>query len=152
VRAAVEQSALGFRPAANAKAREKHLEIIREELEQHFRPEFLNRLDGVVTFDYLNQDAVRRIFDLELAKMRKRLAPKKIQVEVSPEAMDRLIQTGYSEKTGARGLRRIIEERVEDPLSEMIILGQVHQGDSARLDVEDNEIRLHVLEAQHKGK
>ncbi len=149
VGATTKQSALGFRPSASEHAREKQLEIIREELEQHFRPEFLNRLDAVVTFDYLNPEAVKKIFEMEIVKVQKRLVPRKIKVEVSPEASDHLIQCGYSERTGARGIRRIIEERIEDPLSEMIIMGQVHSGDVARLDLEEGSLRMHVMET-HK--
>ena len=148
VRAATEQSALGFRGGASSKQREKQLEVIREELEQHFRPEFLNRLDAVVSFDYLNEESVRKIFDMEILKVLKRLLARKIKIEVSSEAAEHLIQKGYSEKTGARGIRRMIEEKVEDPLSEMIIMGQIHNGDSARLEIDDGALRMQVLVPQ----
>lgn len=151
VRAATDQSALGFRPSANARQREKQLEVIREELEQHFRPEFLNRLDAVVTFDYLNPESVRKIFDMELVKVQKRLQVRKIGIEISSEATEFLIQKGYTEKTGARGVRRMIEEKLEDPLSEMIIMSQIHPGDMARLDLEDGALRMHVLEPNRQA-
>ncbi|HVR75673.1 MAG TPA: ATP-dependent Clp protease ATP-binding subunit, partial [Planctomycetota bacterium] len=134
------------------RAREKQVEVIREELQHHFRPEFLNRLDAVVTFDFLDEGAVRSIFHLEFAKVQKRLVKKAIQVEITPEAMEFLITAGYTEKTGARGLRRIIEERIEDPLSEMIILAQVHAGDVVRVDLEGDHIHVHALEAHREGK
>jgi ATP-dependent Clp protease ATP-binding subunit ClpC len=146
-----EQS-LGFRPASNQRAREKRLEAIRSELEQHFRPEFINRLDAIVVFDPLDHDAVRRIFELELTKVQKRLGTRKIKIEVSPEASEQLIQSGYSEKTGARGIRRAIEERIEDPLSEMIIMGQLHAGDTARVDVEEGYLRVHLLQADKQAQ
>ncbi|HZN57870.1 MAG TPA: ATP-dependent Clp protease ATP-binding subunit [Planctomycetota bacterium] len=147
VRVATEQSALGFRPAANSRQKEKQMEIIRDELEHHFRPEFLNRLDAVVAFDYLTPDSVRLIFEMELIKVQKRLNSRKIKIEISKEASEHLIERGYSEKTGARGVRRIIEEKVEDPLSEMIIMGQVHSGDVARLEIDGTSLRMQILEA-----
>ncbi|MBI4602558.1 MAG: ATP-dependent Clp protease ATP-binding subunit [Planctomycetes bacterium] len=143
---------LGFRSAANPRTRERQVEAVRAELEGHFRPEFLNRLDAIVTFDALSPGAVRRIFDLELGKVQARLAARKVKTDLSPEVVDRLIQTGYTEKTGARGIRRAIEERIEDPLSEMIILGQVRSGDTVRFEVEDGDLRAHVLEAHRQAQ
>lgn len=151
VREACEQSALGFRGGATNTQREKQLEVIQEELEQHFRPEFLNRLDAVVTFDFLGEESLRKIFTMEFTKVQKRLDSRKIKIEVSSEAAEHLIQRGYSEKTGARGVRRMIEEKVEDALSEMIIMGQIHGGDTARLQLEDGALRMHLLVPQDQA-
>jgi ATP-dependent Clp protease ATP-binding subunit ClpC len=141
-----EQSSLGFRPAASSREREKRLEVIRAELESHFRPEFLNRLDAVVSFEHLSREAVRKIFDLELAKVRRRLEARRIGVEIEPRAMELLIGAGTSDKTGARGIRRVIEERIEDNLSEMIILGRVKPGDTVQVDIEDDAIEIRTVE------
>jgi ATP-dependent Clp protease ATP-binding subunit ClpC len=146
VSAALTNSKLGFRGTVSAREQERQLETIREELEAQFRPEFLNRIDGVVTFNYLGEKAVRQIFDLELKKVEKRLESRRLRIEVTPEAVDRLIACGYSEKTGARGIRRVLEERIEDPLSEMILLGQIHAGDTARVEVEDGAVRVLALQ------
>jgi ATP-dependent Clp protease ATP-binding subunit ClpC len=139
-----EQSSLGFRTGASPRETEKQREVVRAEIEAHFRPEFLNRLDAIVTFDYLSLEAVERIFDLELKKLERRLDGRRIRVEVDRKARDFLIQAGYSERTGARGIRRVIEERIEDPLSEMIILGQIHNGGLARIEMEGGSLRFRV--------
>jgi ATP-dependent Clp protease ATP-binding subunit ClpC len=139
-----DQSSLGFRSGGQNGARSKQLEVIKEELQHHFRPEFLNRLDAVVTFDYLDRESVRKIFALELAKVRDRLAARQIEVEMDDEAMERIIDIGFNDRSGARGIRRVIEEQVEDPLSEMIILGQVQPGHTALVGLEGGELKISV--------
>ena len=138
----------GFRQNADDSERALQLAMITEELETHFRPEFLNRLDAIVTFDYLAGDAVRRIIDLELTKIHDRLATHNLSLSVSSEVLEKVIKDGYSEKSGARGLRRILEEVIEDPLSEMIILGQIQEGQTAQIDLETGKIGVRVLEEQ----
>jgi ATP-dependent Clp protease ATP-binding subunit ClpC len=146
VSATLEHSSLGFRPSAKTHEREAQLSLVREELEGHFRPEFLNRLDAVVTFDFLGPDAVRSIFDLELQKLERRLEPRKIQLDMEPKAVEELIRLGYSERSGARGIRHVIEDKINDPVSELIILGQIHPGDHARISFESDVIRVTVQE------
>jgi ATP-dependent Clp protease ATP-binding subunit ClpA len=121
--------------------------MVHDRLNEHFRPEFLNRVDSVVVFDYLDPEAVKEIFNLELAKIRSRLESRNIQLEITPEAQDYLISVGYSERSGARGIRRVLEEQVEDPLSEMIILGKTRPGDQARIDLESGAPRVEVLQS-----
>jgi ATP-dependent Clp protease ATP-binding subunit ClpC len=145
---ALKQGGLGFRSANSEDDNRQRQRMVIEELESHFRPEFLNRVDAVVSFIYLEEAAVREIFRLELGKVQKRLEARQIRLEVSPEAEQFLICFGYNERTGARGLRRAIEERVEDPLSEMIILSQVNSGDLTRLGLEDGSLRMTVLQSQ----
>jgi ATP-dependent Clp protease ATP-binding subunit ClpC len=141
-----EQGDLGFRkPSDNADA-DRQRDLIWKNLEANFRPEFLNRLDAVVNFNYLSPEAIKSIFDLELKKVQKRLQKRGLKVEISSEAAHHMVNSGYSNKTGARGIRRIIEERIEDPLSEMIILGQIRSGDSTRVDLADGTVRVSVLE------
>ncbi|MCH2373951.1 MAG: ATP-dependent Clp protease ATP-binding subunit [Planctomycetes bacterium] len=148
VSTSISQSRLGFRQNADDSERALQLAMITEELETHFRPEFLNRLDAIVTFDYLAGDAVRRIIDLELTKIHDRLATHNLSLSVSSEVLEKVIKDGYSEKSGARGLRRILEEVIEDPLSEMIILGQIQEGQTAQIDLETGKIGVRVLEEQ----
>ena len=151
VSSSLSNSKLGFRTTAGDHEREQQLELIREELEGHFRPEFLNRVDAVVTFDYLDEEAAAKIFEIELRKVDERLAPRELRVEVTPEAAATMISKSFSEKTGARGIRRVIEERVEDPLSEMILLNEIQAGDTARIELDhNNTIQIRVLESQKK--
>ena len=143
--ASLTASQLGFRTTSGHAEREKQLELIKQELETYFRPEFLNRLDAIVTFDYLDRDAARTIFSLELAKVCARLRSRDIEVTVESEAVERMIDVGFNEKSGARGIRRVIEEFVEDTLSEKILLGQVRNGDTAHMTLEHGEVRLDVV-------
>jgi ATP-dependent Clp protease ATP-binding subunit ClpC len=143
---AVEQGGLGFRQSSSRADADRKRDLIWSELEANFRPEFLNRLDAVVSFDYLNTDAVRSIFSLELEKVQQRLKKRELRLEISTEAAEHLIDAGYGDKTGARGIRRIIEECIEDPLSEMIILGQIGPKDVAKVDLEDGVVRVRVPE------
>ena len=144
VQRSLSQSKLGFRPDAEDSERDQQLGLIHEELEEHFRPEFLNRLDAVVTFDYLNHDAIAEIFKLEVNKIRQRLERHDLQLEMSDEAIERILELGYNEKTGARGIRRVLEERIEDPLSELIILGQIQAGQTARAELDQDQIDITV--------
>jgi len=145
-KASLTKGGLGFRQSEDGTDQEQARRCIVEELESHFRPEFLNRLDAIVTFDFLSREDVTEIFTLELSKIQERLVERELQLEVDDEARDELLEMGFSERTGARGIRRTLEEKIEDPLSEMIILGQVRAGDNIRLGVEDGSLRMYVPE------
>jgi ATP-dependent Clp protease ATP-binding subunit ClpC len=93
------------------------------ELKKSFRPEFLNRVDGVVVFHALSKEHIRKIVDLMLASVMKQLAEKGIKLEVSEAAKDFLGEKGYDEVFGARPLRRVIQDRIEDKLSEELLRG-----------------------------
>jgi ATP-dependent Clp protease ATP-binding subunit ClpC len=149
-KASLHQGGLGFRVSEGQDRREQARKAAIDELENHFRPEFLNRLDAVVTFDFLDRDQVREIFRLELAKIQARLVERQIQLEVSVDAREYLIDAGFSDRTGARGIRRTLEERVEDPISEMIILAQVRAGDAVRLGVEDGSLRMFLPQSTRR--
>jgi ATP-dependent Clp protease ATP-binding subunit ClpC len=97
---------------------EKMKQTLQGELENQFKPEFLNRLDEVVCFHKLNHEDLVQIIDLEVAKLAKRLQSKGLELEITHEAKDFLIERGTDEKFGARPLRRAIEQYVEDSLSE----------------------------------
>ena len=99
----------------------KMKEVLKIELEDHFRPEFLNRLDEVIVFHKLTHDNLVSIVDLELDKLAARMAEKGIELEVDREAKDFLVEHGTDEKFGARPLRRAIEQHLEDPLSEAML-------------------------------
>jgi ATP-dependent Clp protease ATP-binding subunit ClpC len=91
------------------------------EVERHFRPEFLNRIDELIVFNPLSADDLRRIIDLQLADVMERLADRGIALTLTPEATDFLIKKGYNEDYGARPLRRAIERFIEDPLAEELL-------------------------------
>ncbi len=113
---------------------------VHEELKQHFRPEFLNRVDDVVVFPQLTQDEIVRIVDLMIARLGSRLAEKDMRIELTDEAKKVLAEKGYDPVLGARPLRRTIQRDIEDVLSEKILFGQVHAGDTIVVSAEGEGI------------
>jgi len=117
------QSTFGFEKRDENLSYEKMRNMLKQELENHFRPEFLNRVDEVVVFHKLMHRDLTKIVDLELSKVQKRLKDHGLTLELTDEARDFLLEKGTDEKFGARPLRRAIEQYVEDPLSENILRG-----------------------------
>jgi len=113
------------------------------ELKKTFRPEFLNRIDGVVVFHSLTKEHIRKIVDLMLATVNEQLAEKGIKLEVTDAAKDLLGEKGYDEVFGARPLRRVIQNMVEDKLSEDLLRGKFQTGDTVVVDAEEEEIVVH---------
>ena len=141
-------STIGFASRTDAaKTREESYERMKEkllgELKKTFRPEFLNRVDGVVVFHSLTKEHIRQIVDLMLATVTQQLAEKKVKLEVTDAAKDFLGEKGYDEVYGARPLRRVIQDRVEDKLSEDLLGGKFQAGDTVVVDLEDGEIVVH---------
>jgi ATP-dependent Clp protease ATP-binding subunit ClpC len=143
-----KRSTLGFSPQGDdAKTQQRSYEAMRdkllEELKKNFRPEFLNRIDGVVVFHSLNRENIRQIVDLLLASVSKQLAEKGIKLEVTESAKDLLGEKGYDEVFGARPLRRVIQNMVEDKLSDSLLRGHFREGDTALVDREGDDIVVH---------
>jgi len=141
-------STIGFAAhGEEAKSREDAYERMKEkllgELKKTFSPEFLNRVDGVVVFHSLTKEHIRKIVDLMLAQVSKQLGEKEIKLEVTDAAKDLLGEKGYDEVFGARPLRRVIQDMIEDKLSESFLRGKFQPGDTAVVDVEEGEIVVH---------
>src|SRR5262249_25525810 len=98
-------------------------ERLKVAIEKYFRPEFLNRLDDVIVFHALNKENLKQIVDIELSKVRSRLADRGLELVLTDEAKAYIIEKGYNPDYGARPLRRAIENMIEDPLSEEILRG-----------------------------
>jgi len=111
----------------------------------HFKPEFLNRLDEVVIFDALTRDELTHIVDLQLALLEKRLAVRRITIDVTDAAKAWLADTGYDPAYGARPLRRLIQSALGDPLARMLIAGQVTDGGSVHVEVAEGGLILTPL-------
>jgi len=109
---------------------------VTEELKQHFRPEFLNRVDDVVVFPQLTQDEIIEIVDLFISRLEGRLADKGMGIELTAAAKVLLATRGYDPAMGARPLRRTIQREIEDHLSEKILFGEIKSGDIIAVDVE----------------
>jgi len=121
-------SALGFTVPDELKAQQESYERMKEkllgEMKKTFRPEFLNRIDGVVVFHSLTKEHIRKIVDLMLVTVTQQLAEKEIKLEVTEAAKDFLGEKGYDEVFGARPLRRVIQDMIEDKLSEDLLRGK----------------------------
>jgi len=116
-----------------------------EALKRVFRPEFLNRLDGVIVFRSLSKEHIQEIVSLELNKVAERLQEHDLSLTATPEAIDLLADMGYDPEMGARPLRRVIQQKVEDPLSDAVLSGQYQPGDKIIVDVEIREDETDIV-------
>jgi len=142
-----QQRSIGFgaqsdEPQDALRGYDEMRDILMEELKHIFRPEFLNRVDSVIVFHALTREEIADIVNLELNKVRQRLAELTITLEATEAAKALLADEGYSEEYGARPVRRVIQNRVEDALSDGILAGAFCEGDTIVVDAEDGEIIL----------
>ena len=128
---------LGFGPANESKGSHDRMKTkVTEELKQHFRPEFLNRVDDTIVFHKLSQEEILTIVDLMIAKVDERLKDRDMGLELLPAAKMLLAERGYDPVLGARPLRRTIQREIEDNLSEKILFGELKAGQIVTVDVE----------------
>ncbi len=109
---------------------------VKELLKAHFRPEFLNRIDEVILFHTLSREQLNKIVDVQLDYLRKRLATRGLQLELSDEAKKLLGEEGYDPTYGARPLKRVIQQRIENPLASRILDGDFAEGDTIHVDID----------------
>ncbi len=121
---------------------------VREVLRQHFRPEFLNRVDEIVVFHALDRAQLRQIVDIQLARLRRLLKDRQITIELTDKAKDVVVAEGYDPAFGARPLKRVIQHKVADPLATDILLGKVESGDHVLVDAIGDELTFTVIETQ----
>ncbi|GBD22465.1 Negative regulator of genetic competence ClpC/MecB [bacterium HR29] len=146
-------SQLGFAVSSKeeAKTHEERYKRMKEkvlaELKNVFKPEFLNRIDSTVVFQPLTKEHIREIVDLELQQVTKQLASRGITLQVTLAAKDWLGEHGYDQVFGARPLRRLIQENVEDRLSEMLLAGEFGRGDTVVIDRAEGEDGLSITKA-----
>ncbi len=130
-------ASLGFGPAHESKGSHDRMKTkVQEELKQHFRPEFLNRVDDTIVFHKLSQDEILTIVDLMIGKVDERLKDRDMGLELRPAAKTLLSERGYDPVLGARPLRRTIQREIEDNLSEKILFGELKAGQIVTVDVE----------------
>ncbi|MCT1828454.1 ATP-dependent Clp protease ATP-binding subunit [Brevibacterium luteolum] len=115
---------------------ERMKQRVNEELKQHFRPEFLNRVDDTIVFPQLKKEEIVRIVDLFLARLDERMADQGMRIELTQKAKDTLADRGYDPVLGARPLRRTIQQEIEDQLSERILFDELRSGQTVYVDVE----------------
>ena len=116
--------------------------ILTDSLKKVFRPEFLNRVDGIIVFRSLSKPEISQIVDLEVHKVAERVTEHRIKLELTPEARDLLADMGYDPDMGARPLKRVIQAKIEDALSDGMLSGLYKDGDDVRVDAKDKDIVL----------
>jgi len=152
------QTALGFQAAlaaeeTDADRRHKIMkDKIDEELKRLFRPEFLNRVDAIVTFKPLTPAQVRQIVDLLVGRLQKHLLEQDVTIAITDAAKDKLGEEGFDKQFGARPLRRVITNRVEDQLSEHLLRGKFRRGDTVEIDVDPDSESGFSFEPRRKSK
>src|SRR5262249_26292232 len=116
----------------------------------HFRPELLNRIDDIVIFRPLGQAEISKIAEIQLGGLRKRLADRKIEIELTPAAKEHLAREGVDPIYGARPLKRTIQREIIQPLAMQLVRGDFNDGDMILIDAADGEIRFqraHLVES-----
>jgi len=116
-----------------------------KQLKSHFRPEFLNRVDGTVVFHSLNKEQIRQIVDLMLSQVAKSVAEKKMKLLVTDAVRNFLGEKGYDPNYGARPLRRVIQDEVEDKLSEALLRGDFEVGCTINVDYDGEKIVIKAV-------
>ncbi|OHA68663.1 MAG: ATP-dependent chaperone ClpB [Candidatus Wildermuthbacteria bacterium RIFCSPHIGHO2_02_FULL_49_12b] len=137
-----EMNPLGFVQQKNEKEDKKASvkERVMSSLREEFRPEFVNRVDDIIIFNYLGKEEIKKIVELELAKVGERLASQEVKLEVTEKAKELLAEKGFDPNLGARPLRRIIQRTVLDPLALEIVTGAVKHGERVVVDAKDKEV------------
>jgi ATP-dependent Clp protease ATP-binding subunit ClpB len=125
--------------AGEANYAEMKKEVL-ESVSQHFRPEFINRIDDIVVFHPLGREHIRRIVDIQMGYLRRRLADRDIALELDESARDKLGEAGFDPVYGARPLKRAIQHQVENPLAQRILRGEFGPGDTVRIGVSEDEL------------
>ncbi|MGH3133695.1 MAG: AAA family ATPase, partial [Gaiellaceae bacterium] len=118
-----------------------------EELRDRFRPEFLNRIDEVVVFAPLTREQLTEIVELQLARLRERLADRRIELELTDAAKDALAEAGWDPAYGARPLKRAIQRLLENPLALELLEGRFSEGETVRVDAGDGDLSFEAVEA-----
>jgi ATP-dependent Clp protease ATP-binding subunit ClpB len=144
-----KESALGF--VKTEKEQESLKEKVFSVLREHFRPEFLNRIDEIIVFSHLGPKEIREIVERELGKVKKRLLEREIEIEFSERVKDYLTEKGFDPNLGARPLRRLIQKKVLDDLALQIVSGKIKEGDKVLVDIgEDEKTMISVLKKNKK--
>jgi len=140
----LRRSTLGFGGSDEEAGYEKMKERIMDELKRTFRPEFLNRVDEAIVFHALTREHIREIVDIMLDELNRRIEEYNLRVEVTDAAKERLLHEGFDPAFGARPLRRIIQKRLEDGISEEMLQGKVQPGNTVAVDVENGRFTFSV--------
>ncbi|HKO96305.1 MAG TPA: AAA family ATPase, partial [Pyrinomonadaceae bacterium] len=142
------QSILEYRGSTDTEAYEMMKDAVLGEMRQHFRPEFLNRVDEVVVFHSLSEEDLRKILEVQLDRLRARLAERHIELKLTPEAATRLAREGYDPVYGARPLKRAIQKELETPIGRRLLAGEIKDGDKVIVGWQDGEFTFSTKTAE----
>jgi len=134
--------------AGAAKDHARIEELVRAELKQHFRPEFLNRVDDIIIFHSLDEKQLAKIVEIQLRRLRERLAAQQLTLEVDAAATRHLAREGYDPQFGARPLKRAIQRQLLDPLALKLLDGEFKAGDRIKATVEDGQIKFSMANSK----
>ncbi len=127
-------------------------EKVLSSLKDHFRPEFLNRLDDIIIFDILSKEAIKEIVRIQVDIVKKRLAEKEIELEVSDKVINHLAAEGYNPQYGARPLKRMIQEKILNHIANMMIASKVLSGGTVHVDMQGKEFTFDVQKGKRSGR
>ncbi|MGB3914324.1 MAG: ATP-dependent Clp protease ATP-binding subunit [Dethiobacteria bacterium] len=144
----MHRATLGFGADDEEDSYEKMKERILSDLKQTFRPEFLNRVDDIIVFHPLNEEHINKIVEIMLEELNQRLAEYDLKVEVSEEARAALVKEGFDPAFGARPLRRVIQKRLEDNISEEMLQGKIAPGDTITVTIKDGQYQFQAKAAK----
>jgi len=147
-----KMESIGFSNNSEVKDYGNMKEKVTEALKDNFRPEFLNRLDEIIVFDVLSQDALKEIVNLRIKVVVDRLAAKGINFKISDEALSYLAKEGYDPHYGARPLNRLIQNKILNPVASFIISNGVLKGDSVLVSVKNNELLIETKKGSVKTR
>ena len=146
------ESAFGFQRPDNDASYANMKQRVTDEIERVFRPEFINRFNDIIVFRHLNEADLNAVVDMELKKLRGRLAEKNLRLLLSDEAKELLVKRGSNFDYGARPLRRAIESNLEDPLSEELLRGAFDEADVIVVEVKEDEAQADAPEAEKRKR
>jgi ATP-dependent Clp protease ATP-binding subunit ClpB len=135
-------SNIGSQYITEEESKEARRRLVTDALRAHFRPEFLNRVDEIIIFDRLTEDDLKKIVEIQLGRLSKRLAQQKITLKLSDSAKELLARQGYDPVYGARPLRRTIQKEILDPLSVDILEGKVREGQTVQVNAKDGALEF----------
>jgi ATP-dependent Clp protease ATP-binding subunit ClpB len=114
--------------------------LVVAQVQQYFRPEFLNRVDEMVVFHALAREHLENIVDIQVAQLRQRLEERRITLTLTPDALSILAERGYDHVYGARPLKRLVQQEVETPIARLIVKGELQDGGTATVDAKDGQV------------
>jgi ATP-dependent Clp protease ATP-binding subunit ClpB len=134
-------------PLADRDVRDEVLQVLRD----HFKPEFLNRIDDIVVFKQLGREQIANIIDIQLVKLRKMLEERGITLDLDESAKELLVKEGYDPIYGARPLKRAIQSLVQNPLAVKLLNGEIASGQTVRVSAENGEMKFIANGAEAKS-